>query len=313
MEVPCDLKNLNYLHMNRIYLISTLLLSAIMLPAQENVLPQAIVADGATLVKAATGFSFTEGPSCAADGRIYFTDQPNDKIHIWDEQKGVSLFTANSGRANGTYFDRSGNLLACADLNNKLVRFSSDGKMTDLVSDGYNGKHLNGPNDLWSDPKGGIYFTDPYFARDYWEEGHTEVQDCRAVYYLKPEGGLVRVIDDFKQPNGIVGTPDGKQLYVADQGSRTIWKYDINADGSLSGKTLFAQNGSDGMTIDEKGNVYITSGRVIVFDPNGVKIGEIPVPEFPTNLCFGGKDRKTLFITARTSVYTLSMKVRGVE
>lgn len=291
-------------------LIFFLTLSAI---AQEPIDSVKIISEGSVIVKAGTGFGFTEGPAVAKDGRVFFTDQPNDKIYCWNEKTGISIFLDNCERSNGTYFDKKGNLLACADMYNRLVKFTPDGKTVDVYSKGWDGKHLNGPNDLWPDKKGGIYFTDPYFFRDYWEAGHTEVQDSRAVYYLKPNGELIRVISDYKQPNGIIGSPDGKLLYVADQGSRTIWRYNINADGTLTNKTSFAPSGSDGMTIDSEGNVYLTARTVQVYDKNGKKITDIAVPESPANVCFGGKDRKTLFITARTSVYTLEMNVKGAR
>lgn len=287
------------------------LMIMIMSNAQDLVLPPGLIAEGAVIERADTGFAFTEGPSCAADGRVYFTDQPEDKIYIWSETKGTEIFLDKCERSNGTFFDREGNLLACADLHNRLVKFTPEGKMIVIIDEGYNGNHFNGPNDLWPDNKGGIYFTDPYFARDYWEEGHSEVQDTRGVYYLSPSGDLIRVVDDYKQPNGLIGTPDGKIIYIADQGSRTIWKYDINEDGTLGNKTFFAPSGSDGMTMDELGNVYLTSRTVQVYDSKGEKLGDIPVPEFPANITFGGKNRDILFITARTSVYTLKMRVKG--
>ncbi|MEA4949880.1 MAG: SMP-30/gluconolactonase/LRE family protein, partial [Petrimonas sp.] len=170
-----------------------------------------------------------------------------------------------------------------------------------------------GPNDLWITPKGGIYFTDPYYHRNYWREGHAEVQDVRGVYYLSPDGEVIRVIADYKQPNGLVGTPDEKTLYVADINDGKIWKYDIQPDGTLANKTFFAPHGSDGMTMDNKGNVYLTMGKVWVYSPKGELIQEIEVPESPSNVCFGGKKRNILFITARTSVYTLKMSVKGVD
>lgn len=281
--------------------------------AQQPIAQVNIIADGATLEKTGTGFAFTEGPAVAKNGRVYFTDQPNDKIFIWDEKSGITLFLDSCERSNGTFFDKKGNLLACADLNNRLVKFTPKGKKIDVYSKGFNGKYFNGPNDLWPDNKGGIYFTDPYFLRNYWEAGHIELQDARGVFYLKPSGELIRLISEFKQPNGIIGTPDGKYLYIADQGSRTTYRYDINADGTLSNKFSFAPSGSDGMTIDNEGNIYLTSRTVLVFDKNGNKINDIAIPETPANICFGGKDRKTLFITARTSVYTLKMNVKGVN
>jgi gluconolactonase len=241
-----------------------------------------------------------------------FTDQPNDKIYVWDQKTGISLFKSGCERSNGTYFDREGNLLACADLFNKLAKFTPAGEMISVHATGFVGKHFNGPNDLWIDKKGGIYFTDPYYHRDYWEEGHTKQLEVQGVYYRKPSGEIIQVISDFEQPNGIVGTPDGI-LYVADIGARIIWRYTINHNGTLSQKTNFAPAGSDGMTIDSKGNVYLTFGKVLIYNKKGLKTGEIELPESPSNVCFGGKDRKTLFITARTSVYTVQMRVSGVE
>ena len=271
-----------------------------------------IVAKNAEIKKAGTGYAFTEGPAVAKDGKVYFTDQPNDRIYVWDEKKGVSLWSDDTGRSNGMYYNNNGQVLACADLHNQIVLFDKDKKMR-VVYENYDGKHLNGPNDLWITPNGGIYFTDPYYHRNYWQEGHKEVQDARGVYYLSTEGKITRVIDDYKQPNGLIGTPDGKTLYVADINDRKIWKYDIQSDGTLANKTFFAPNGSDGMTIDNQGNVYLTMGKVWVYSPSGELIREIEVPESPSNVCFGGKKRNTLFITARTSVYTLKMNVKGVD
>lgn len=276
--------------------------------AQKN----GIIAKNATVEKAGGDFSFTEGPAVASDGRIYFTDQPNDRIYIWDEKEGISLWMEESGRSNGLYFNKAGKLMACADLHNQLVAFSENKKMQ-VVFQNYNGSHLNGPNDLWIAPNEGIYFTDPYYHRKYWKENHTELQDTRGVYYLNPQGKITQVIDDYKQPNGLIGTPDGKTLYVADINDKKIWKYNIGPDGNLSNKKYFAPHGSDGMTMDNKGNVYLTRGKVWVYSPEGKLIQEIDTPESPSNVCFGGKKRNILFITARTSVYTLKMKVKGVD
>ena len=209
------------------------------------------------------------------------------------------------------YFNSHGRLLSCADEFNRIIAFNEH-KEYRVIFENFDGKHLNGPNDLWESPNGGIYFTDPYYHRHYWEEGHSEVQDTRGVYFISPEGDATLVSDKYVQPNGLVGTPDGKLLYVADIDDRKIWKYDIMEDGSLSNRTLFANEGSDGMAIDNKGNIYLTMGKVWVYSPEGELIQEISVPESPSNLCFGGKDKDILFITARTSVYTLKMNVRGL-
>jgi gluconolactonase len=176
------------------------------------------------------------------------------------------------------------------------------------------GKRLNGPNDLWIDARGGIYFTDPYYQRPYWARTRSEL-DGEKVYYLRRGARQpVAVVADLRKPNGIVGTPDGKTLYVSDLGDGKTYAYSIGAGGRLEDRRLFCMQGSDGMTLDERGNVYLTGDGVTVYDPAGRKIAHIPVPEkWTANLCFGGKDRKTLFITASEGVYVLRMRVRGVE
>ena len=272
---------------------------------------QGVIAPGAKVEKLAGGFEFTEGPIADSVGNVYFTDQPNDRILKWGVDGKLSTFLSPCGRANGLYFDRKGNLLACADQDNQLWSIDPAGKVTVLVKD-YKGKLLNGPNDLWVRPDGGLYFTDPFYKRPYWKRGPME-QDGQCVYYLPPGGrGLVRVADDLKQPNGIIGTPDGKKLYVADIGAGKTYAYDVGADGTLTGKTLFCEMGSDGMTIDDQGNVYLTGRGVTVFDKTGRKVEHIAVDEpWTANVCFGGKDRQALFITAGKGLYAIRMRVRG--
>lgn len=271
-----------------------------------------IVAKGAKVEQAGSGYSFTEGPATAPDGKVYFTDQPNDRIYVWDEKKGISLWLEGTGRSNGMYYSSRGRLVTCADEKNQLCYFDKNKNLV-LMHEGFEGKHLNGPNDLWISPKGGTWFTDPYYHRPWWPEGQKEIQEVRGVYFLSEDGAVKRVISDFKTPNGIIGTPDGKILYVADIQDKKTWKYDIQPDGTLTNKTFFAPNGSDGMTIDNKGNVYLTSGKVLVYNPKGELIEEIEFPEAPANVCFGGKKRNILFVTARKGAYTLKMNVKGVQ
>ncbi|HZV06661.1 MAG TPA: SMP-30/gluconolactonase/LRE family protein [Gemmataceae bacterium] len=270
-----------------------------------------VIAPGARVEKLAGGFKFTEGPAADADGNVFFTDQPNDRILKWSTDGKLSTFLSPCGRANGLCFDAKGNLWACADEKNELWRIDPKGKATVVVKD-YQGKLLNGPNDLWIHSKGGVYFTDPFYKRDYWKRGAKE-QDREAVYYLDPDHKtLTRVADDLRQPNGIIGTPDGKTLYVADIGASKTYAYDIADDGALKNKRLFCAMGSDGMTLDSEGNVYLTGRGVTVFDKSGKKIEQIAVPELWTaNVCFGGKDGKTLFITASKGLYGLKMRVKG--
>lgn len=298
--------------MYKFSILSILIFLVINVISQESKTNHDLISKGAKVTKVGGDYKFTEGPSVAPDGRVFFTDQPNDRIDIWSEKNGISTFMQPCDRSNGTYFNKKGELVACADLHNRLVIITMDKQMK-TIAENFDGQPLNAPNDLWIAPNGGIYFSDPYYHREYWETGRKELQDKRGVYYLTPEGKVIRVIDDYKQPNGLIGTPDGKTLYVSDINDRKIWKYDIQADGTLSNKTFFAPEGSDGMSIDNKGNVYLTNKAVSVFDKTGKKIAAIEVPETPSNVCFGGKKRNILFITARTSVYTLKMNVKGVN
>jgi gluconolactonase len=278
-----------------------------------NAADTSIIASGEKLQKLAGDFSFTEGPACDAHGNVFFTDQPNNRILKWSIEGKLTTFMEPCGRANGLSFDLSGNLWACADEKNELWRIDPAGKVTVMVKD-YQGKLLNGPNDVWIRPAGGLYITDPYYKRPYWNRGPKE-QDCEAVYFLAPDHKtLTRVVDDMKQPNGIIGTPDGKTLYVADIGAGKTFRYQIASDGSLKNKQLFCELGSDGMTIDDEGNVYLTGKGVSVFAPSGKKIEQIPISEpWTANVCFGGRDRRTLFITASKNFYSLRMRVRGVD
>ena len=295
-----------------ILLIVLLITLSIKSPAQDNDL-SAIVADGAKLEKVADGFSFTEGPTADKKGNIYFTDQPNNKILMWNEKSGITTFMEPCGRSNGMAFDNKGNLWTCADDMGELWMITPK-KKVEIISTGFDGNRFNGPNDVWVAPDGGIFFSDPFFVRNYWQ--HTKMtQDKQCVYYLKPDHKtVIRVVDDMMQPNGVIGSPDGKTLYIADMQGRKTWSYSINPDGSLSDKKLFCEMGSDGLTIDSEGNLYLVGrGSVMVYDKTGKRIGNIPVPEgWISNVCFGGKDFKSLFITASKGLYRMKMKVKGV-
>lgn len=289
--------------------------AAFILLSNTNIMAQesTVIAKGAKLQLVASDYSFTEGPAVDKKGDVYFTDQPNNRILKWTPDGKVSVYMEDAGRANGLYFDQKGNLIACADLKNQLWQISPDKKVTVLIND-FEGKKLNGPNDVWVDPKGGIYITDPFYKRNYWDHTEKEI-DPERVYYLTPDGKELQiVVDDFVKPNGIVGTHDGKMLYITDIGAGKTYSYTIESNGHLSNKTLFTEMGSDGLTLDNKGNVYLTGKGVTVFDKNGKQIEHIDVPEnWSANVTFGGKDQKTLFITASKSVYTLKMKVKGVR
>jgi gluconolactonase len=300
------MKNIKFL-----YLIFITILSPSVFSQDFDTL--SIVKKGAKLIKVSNQFKFTEGPAADKKGNVFFTDQPNNRIWKYDTKGQLSVFLENAGRSNGLYFDKKGNILSCADEKNQLWSIDKKGNHTVLL-DNFEGKLLNGPNDLWQDSNGGIYFTDPFYLREYWTRKTQEI-DKKRLYYL-PKGSKTAIImdEDFKQPNGIVGSGDGKFLYVADIGASKTYRYEISGEGKLSNRTLFANMGSDGMTTDAEGNLYLTGRGVTVFDKTGKQIAKIPVPSgWTANICFGGKNRKLLFITASDSVYTLDMQVKGVN
>ena len=266
------------------------------------------VREGAEVRKIAGGFKFTEGPAEGPDGRIYFSDIPNERIHVYDPKTDkVSVFRENSGRANGLMFAPSGALIACEGGSRKVTRMF-DGKLTDLA-DNFKGNKLNSPNDVTLDNNGGIYFTDPrYGNRD-----DMELQ-AEAVYYLAPRSRKIRrVIGSLVRPNGIILSLDRKTLYVVDNGAGKIFAYDVQPDASVTNRRLFVDDvRGDGMTIDEAGNVYCAGqGHIWIWNSDGALLKKIEMPEGPANCTFGGPDRKVLYITARTGFYSLQMNVAG--
>lgn len=299
------------------YLFSALLIS-LSAPVLSQTTPffdsTGIVASSfENLMKIQQSFAFTEGPVADKEGRVYFTDQPNNKIWRYDPATTVLWeFKKDAGRANGLDIDAEGNIIACADENNELWRIDSRGHTVKKLLTEVDGKKLNGPNDLWIDPKGGIYFTDPYYQRDYWTRKAPEIKE-QNVYYL-PKGAAQPVVvsRDLVKPNGITGSADGKYLFVADIGDNKTYRFSIKPGGTLSERQLVAAQGSDGITLDNRGNLYLTGNGVTVYNTAGKKIAYIPVPEkWTANICFGGKNRNILFITASTGVYYLNMKVKG--
>lgn len=285
-----------------------------------------------------TEFSFTEGPAVDKKGNVFFTDQPSDRIYKWNASSGaVSLFLEGTGRSNGMAFDKKGYLIACADMYGEVWKIAPDGSHEVLV-DNYNGKLLNGPNDVWINPiTGGMYITDPMFPRGYWGDDdprkqgwpptHSEQADTGKgghVYYLAPGSKkLVRVTtlpgwDADSWPNGVVGSPDGKKLFVnkweGDNMGGT-WVFDIKHDGTLTNMKKFVDMGGDGMSMDQFGNIYISNGLgVVVFNPKGTEVLRIDTGGGATNNVFAGHDEKTLFITGPPDrITSIKMNVKGVE
>lgn len=278
----------------------------------------------ARVERVADGFGFAEGVVANARGDVCFTDIPNSRIHVWAAGGGLSVFRVGTAHANGLRFDRAGNLLACEGAARRVTSQAPDGTLR-VLCDRYGGKRFNSPNDLWVDPRGGVYFTDPRYPGAQWiwearssltnrvdDPDDAEEQDVRALYYLPPDGSPVRRCEArFTNPNGVIGTEDGKWLYVSDTEEKKVRRFAIRENGSLADETLFVPSYSDGMTLDERGNLYLTNGGVDIYTPEGRLIATLPVPEKAANVGFGGAGHRTLFIAARRGLYAIRMNVRG--
>jgi gluconolactonase len=268
------------------------------------------------MIKLHTGFDFTEGPAPDRHGNIYFSDIPKEKIHKVNAKGEISVFVDKSNHANGLKVNAKGEIVAC-EMDGQVVAWSPDGKTRRIVADKHKGKRFNAPNDLGIDKQGGVYFTDPSFRAP-----KPMPQDKLGVYYVSAEGKVTRLIDDLPNPNGILLSPDEKTLYVIPSGQVEMMAYPVESPGKIGKGRVFCKlklpenkkgtGGGDGATIDNKGNLYITSTLGLqVFDSEGKLLGIIAVPEKPANVCFGGKDMKTLYITAQKSLYTVRMEATG--
>ena len=270
-------------------------------PAQKPV--QGYTKTQAALSAVAGQYIFTEGPAADTQGNVYFSDISAGNIYKWSPDGSVDLFRNGLKKPNGMAFNRDGLLIVCEGGMGRIISIDSQGQITPIVEQ-YNQKRFNEPNDLWIDPQGGIYFTDPVYQSQL-------VQDGEYVYYINPDRSqVIRVINDLIRPNGIIGTSDGKTLYVADHGASQTFVYAIQGDGMLTNKRLFTSLGSDGMAIDKAGNLYLTTNDTVqVLDASGKSLQEIKIPQPPTNVVFSNTEEDTLFITARSAVYTLQMRV----
>lgn len=290
-----------------------------------------VVATSARLDKIAGGFAFTEGPVWMPKGYLLFSDIPNNTIRKWASDT-VSLFLGHSGYggtdakvgayigSNGLTLDREGRLTICETGNRRVTRLEPDGVRT-VLADRYLGKRLNSPNDLVYKSDGALYFTDPPHGLPKEDQDPKKELAFNGIYRLKGKE-LQLLSSDLTRPNGIAFSPDEKILYVANSDiHRKVWmRFDVRLDGTLEHERVFydataetADGPPDGMKVDERGNLYCTGpGGVWIFAPDGKHLGTIVLPETPANVGWGGADGKTLFITARTSVYRIQMQVRGV-
>lgn len=274
-----------------------------------------LLPSGAQVEKLAGGFRFTEGPVWVNrdGGFLVFSDIPANELKKWTAQTGLSVFRSPSHNANGNTLDRQGRLVTCEHSSRRVTITELDGTIRVLV-DRYQGKRFNSPNDVVVRSDGTIWFTDPPYGlpRDQSRE-----LDKNYVFRLDPQNNALTIVaDDFDMPNGLCFSPDEKRLYIADSGrSRHIRVFDVQPDGTLKGGNVFcaiSPGAPDGIRCDEQGNVWSSAGDgVHVFSPQGQLLTKIPVPETPANLCFGGPDGKTLFITARTGLYRIQTNLRG--
>jgi gluconolactonase len=262
----------------------------------------------------ATGFVFTEGPLWHPDGFYYFVDIRKSELHRFVPGKGAERLRADTGEGNGTTFDLQGRLVLCEGGNRRVTRWSADGR-SEILVDRYEGKRLNRPNDVVCKSDGSIYFTDPGLRVPLAER---EVPHA-GVYRVMPDGA-VSLVADFEYPNGLAFSPDERFLYVANtRWAQYIHVLELDAAGTMVRRRIFADMSSDetegvpdGMKVDVEGRVFCTGpGGTWVFAPDGTRLGIIRTPEVPANLAFGGPDLRTLFLTARTSIYSLRVRTPG--
>ncbi len=272
--------------------------------------------------KEATGFQFTEGPIWVPDREcLLFSDIPADTIYRWSPGGEAEVYRRPSRHANGLTLDNAGNLLACEHSGRQVTLAPFDGDPEPIAED-FEGKRFNSPNDVIVASTDAIYFTDP----DYGLLSQGEGEDARdldvmATYRIATNGAVQQIATDFNKPNGLVFTPVETQIYIADSGARLIRRYTVFADGAISSEgELFVDMSSDaragvpdGMKVDEDGRLWTTGpGGIWVLDADGETVGEIELDEQPANLAWGGADFSTLYVTARTGLYSIETNVRGV-
>lgn len=279
-----------------------------------------IVPEGSQLEKLATGFMFTEGPIWdAANGCLFFSDIPGNKMRKWTPDNGIEVVRDPSGKSNGLTLDKQGRLLACEHANRRVSRTEKDGTVV-TIADKYEGKLLNSPNDVMVKSDGSVYFSDPPYGltAEFGEPGEQELT-FQGVYRLSG-GTLTLLVDDFDRPNGLAFSPDESLLYIDDTERAHIRVFDVNPDGTISNGRLFVdvegdeEGAADGMKVDTEGNIYVTGpGGISVYDPSGEKLGRIDIPEVSANMAWGDDDWKSLYVTASTSLYRIKLGIEGIR
>jgi len=266
------------------------------------------------LTTVASGFGFTEGPVWDERGFLYVSDETLNKI-LRVESDGKKTEVISLGDPDGNTYDRRHRLIDCASVLRAIIEVTPDGKYL-ILTDHYQGKRFNSPNDVIVGPDGNLYFTDPTLDL---VAGEKQEIPFQGVYRLDGKRNVTLLTKDLTQPNGLAFSPDGQHFYVDDSEQRNIREYDVAADGSVINGRIFGEEPGgkddgvpDGIKVDTNGNLYVTGPKGIwVWDSHGHHVGTIDLPEQPANLAWGDKDYQTLYITATTSVYSLRMKAKG--
>jgi len=308
--------------MNRRGFVEAAVLALIFYPcllqiAQEST--DSLLDDSFGVKKVEADCKFAEGPTVDRDGNLYFSDGPNDRVMKRTPDGELSVFLEPSGAANGLLIDQENRLLMCQSSREgggrAVVRVDLKTKEVTVLTSEYQGNRYIAPNDLCIDEKGRVYFTDPYYSGE-------KSQPSSGVYRIDPDGTVALLVDDLQKPNGIVITPDGRTIYVSDRGTQNLHRYQVGEDGSLKPDGIVydfsPDRGIDGMWLDVEGNIYGAAGKgettgLFVISPEGKLLLHKPMPEFSTNVTFGGKDRRDLYLTATSSVYHMRTRIPGAE
>ena len=279
----------------------------------KEIIPEKVIAE-----QVASGFGFTEGPVWCGD-YLLFSDIPRNRIirlDLFSDGPEVTTFRRPSGNSNGLTLDRSGRLIVCESTTRRLTRTEIDGSIS-VLAERYNGKRLNSPNDVVVRLDGTVYFTDPFYLSG--NPPPPEELGFRGFFSVTPDGELHLMADDYVFPNGLAFSPDESILYVNDSRNSHIRAYDVNADGSIGNERILIEmkgeepGAPDGMKVDTEGNIYCTGpGGIWIVSVDGTHLGTINFPEIPANFCWGDKDRKTLYVTARTSIYRVQLLASGI-
>jgi gluconolactonase len=275
-----------------------------------------LVDHDAQMATVASGFGFTEGPVWDKAGYLWISDEVTNQLFQVNLSEGKKQEVMALGDPDGNTYDKQQRLLDCASVLRAVIRLSADGKSYDILADHYEGKRLNSPNDVVLGPDGAIYFTDPISDLP---AGQKQEIPFKGVYRISKDGQVQLLTKELTEPNGLAFSPDGKKLYVDDSAQKNIRVYDFQPDGSLANGRIFGDENAgpkegvpDGMKVDRQGNLYVVGPHGIwVWNPQGVHLGTIIVPEQPANLAWGDADYSTLYITAGTSVYKIHTKAHG--